>query len=337
MNQPLFRFTDKGIYCEPGDFYIDPWQPVTNAIITHAHADHSRPGHKRYLAHRQSLPIMKHRLGPINVSGLEYGEKISKNGVNVSLHPAGHILGSAQVRVAYKGEVWCVSGDYKTGSDPIAIAFEPVNCHTFITECTFGLPVFQWKEDSLVIAEIENWWRQNQQAGKTSLLTAYALGKAQRILSLIDASIGSIYCHGAVDAVNQLHHASGHLKGSFPYLSPNLSKKELEGALVLAPPAALGTAWSSKLAPLSTGIASGWMMLRGAKRRRNADRGFLFSDHADWAGLNEAVAATGAEHVICTHGYTEAFSEWLNHQGYRATPEKTVYSGESPEAKPEEE
>ncbi len=336
MSSPLLSFSPKGIYCEVGDFFIDPWEPVSNAIITHGHSDHSRPGHSNYLCHKNSVPILYHRLGQINMRGVEYDESMHLNGVKISLHPAGHILGSSQVRVEYKGEVWCVSGDYKTSPDPIAKQFQPVKCHTFITECTFGLPVFTWPEERSVVQEIEGWWRQNQKEGKISLLSAYALGKAQRVLSSIDQSIGPIFCHGAVDALNQIHIREGFLEGDFPYLEPTFSKDRLEGALVVAPPSAAGSTWANKLGPISVGIASGWMMLRGSKRRRNADRGFVFSDHADWDGLNEAIKETEAETIICTHGYTDAFSEWLNHLGYSAHSEKTLYEGESLETKEEE-
>ena len=328
MRQPLLSFTEKGIYCEPGNFYIDPWQPVDYAIITHGHADHSRYGNKYYLCHTDSVPIIKHRLGDIQIEGIAYGLVRTINGVKVSLHPAGHILGSAQVRVEYGGEIWVASGDYKTGKDPVAEAFEPVKCHTFITECTFGLPVFNWPDEEEVKSQIESWWKENQISGKTSLLSAYALGKAQRILKTIDDSIGPIFCHGAVDSLNKVHLQNGHLSKDYPYLSQEVSKKELEGALVIAPPSATGSTWANKLKPVSVGIASGWMMLRGSKRRKNVDRGFVFSDHADWNGLNEAIKETEAENVICTHGYTDSFAEWLKHNGYNAVSEKTLFEGE---------
>ncbi|WP_425389685.1 ligase-associated DNA damage response exonuclease [Ekhidna sp.] len=336
MSTPLLSFTNKGIYCPAGKFYIDPWQPVNDAIITHGHADHSRPGHRQYLTHKDSVSILKYRLGNISINGIGYNETVLKNGVKVSLHPAGHILGSAQVRVEHKGEVWCVSGDYKTGPDPVAVDFEPVKCHTFITECTFGLPAFNWPTEKEVINQIENWWRTNIKSGKVSILTAYALGKAQRILAMIDTSIGPIYSHGAVDAINQIYQKEGFLSGHFPYVDPSTPKQQLEGALIIAPPSAVGSAWGNKWKPLSIGMASGWMMLRGSRRRRNVDGGFVLSDHADWKGLNTAIKETGAENIICTHGYTEAFSEWLNHLGYNAVSEKTLYEGESLENKAEE-
>jgi len=333
MKDSLLKFTPKGIFCQKGGFYIDPWEPVDHAVITHGHSDHAKVGHKKYLAHKNSIAILRQRLGDINVNGCEYGDSISMNDVKISLHPAGHIIGSAQIRVEHKGEVWCVSGDYKTQADPIAEDFEPVKCHTFITECTFGLPIYQWPDENEVIKQIETWWKQNQESGKVSLISAYALGKAQRILASVDQSIGKIYCHGAVDTVNKIHTDLKVLQGDYPYLYPEINKQELEGALVIAPPSAVGSTWARKLRPLSVGMASGWMMLRGSKRRQNVDRGFILSDHADWLGLNEAVKATGAERVICTHGYTDTFSQWLNHNGYDAYPENTFFEGESLDGK----
>ncbi|MEM6642593.1 MAG: ligase-associated DNA damage response exonuclease [Bacteroidota bacterium] len=328
MTHPLLQFNQKGIYCKQGDFYIDPWQPVKDAIITHAHSDHARYGSKHYLSHHNSVPILKQRLGAIQVTGADYDETFSKNGVKVSLHPAGHIAGSAQIRVEYQGEVWVVSGDYKTDPDPVAVDFVPIWCNTFITECTFGLPIYQWPNDQEVVNQIEDWWRENQEAGKVSLLSAYALGKAQRVLSLVDQTIGKIHCHGAVDTVNKIHQDLGLISGTFEYITSEISKDDLAGSLVIAPPSAIGSTWSRKLGNLSVGIASGWMMLRGSKRRQNADRGFILSDHADWDGLNDAVKATGAERVICTHGYTEAYSRWLCENGLEAYSEKTFFEGE---------
>ncbi len=325
----LLAFTSSGIYCGKGNFFIDPWKPVDHALITHGHADHSRYGNKNYLAHQDSIPIIKHRLGDINIQGVPYGESFVKNGVKVSFHPAGHLLGSAQIRVEHKGEVWVASGDYKATTDPIAEDYEPVKCHTFITECTFGLPVYNWPEENQVIKEIEDWWKQNQQIGKASLISAYSLGKAQRILALVNEDIGPIYCHGAVQAMNDVFRKSNHLHSRSNYLDDGVSKEDLSRALIIAPPSAIGSTWTRKLGPVSVGVASGWMMLRGSKRRQNVDRGFVLSDHADWEGLNEAIKATEASHVICTHGYTGVFSQWLNENGYNAVEEKTFFEAES--------
>ncbi len=325
---PLLTFTKKGIYCKEGDFYIDPWQPVNDAIITHGHADHASWGHRRYLAHEDSVPILKHRLGDLSIQGIPYDQPLIKNGVRVSLHPAGHVLGSAQIRVEYKGEIWVVSGDYKLQKDPIATDFEPVPCHTFITECTFGLPVYHWPESSQVIRDIESWWSNNQEKGKTSIITAYSLGKAQRILQEINPSIGPIYVHGAIHAMNEVFRGMGKLHSPAQYLDPEIPKSEVIGSLVIGTPSALNSSWVNRLKPFSTASASGWMMLRGSKRRRNVDRGFVISDHADWSGLNEAISSTKAENVICTHGYTDSFARWLREQGLNASTESTQFEGE---------
>jgi len=333
MEKPLLVFNSNGIYCSRGDFYIDPWKPVHKAIITHAHADHAKTGHKYYLSHHDSKPVLKQRLGQdIKLETKDYGEVVRINAVKVSLHPAGHILGSSQIRVEIDGEVWCVSGDYKTRPDPIAVNFEPVLCHTFITECTFGLPVYRWPDEAEIIAQIENWWKENQQKGKISLISAYSLGKAQRVLALINPSIGNIYCHGAIHTINELYKHSKKLQGHFPYLSPEIKREALIGSLVIAPPSAVGSSWARRLKPLSVGVASGWMMLRGSKRRQNVDRGFILSDHADWQGLNETIRQTQSEKVICTHGYAEVFAEWLSRNGYNGISEKTFFESENPEA-----
>lgn len=320
-----------GIYCEAGDFYIDPWKPVARALITHAHSDHARSGMQHYLCHPHTAPILYQRLGAdINIETLNYGEPIALNGVKVSFHPAGHLPGSAQIRVEFKGEIWVVSGDYKLQADPLAEPFEPVACHHFITESTFGLPIYRWPEPKQVFEEVNQWWTENQQAGKASLIGAYSLGKAQRVLSGINADIGAIYTHGAVENLNQLFRAEGFSLPETRVVDDSLTKADLKGALILAPPAALGSAWSRKLGPQSTAFCSGWMAVRGARRRRAADRGFVISDHADWPGLNEAVLATGAENIYVTHGYKEIFARWLNEEhGLNAQSLDTLFEGES--------
>jgi putative mRNA 3-end processing factor len=327
---PLLSFNDRGIYCAKADVYIDPWRPVDNAIITHAHADHSRWGMKRYLAHHLSIPVMKLRLGQeIAVEGIEYGKVKRINGVDFSLHPAGHIPGSAQVRVAYNGEVWVVSGDYKIEDDGLSEPFEPVKCHHFITECTFGLPVYHWKPQKEIFHGINEWWRQNQASGKTSFITAYSLGKAQRIIKNVDHSIGKIFTHGAIENTNVVLREAGLELPETTRVTKEVDKKSFEGNLVIAPPSAINTPWMKQFKPLSLGIASGWMQLRGARRRRAADRGFVLSDHADWNGLLEAVKATGAERVITTHGYTAVFSRYLNDIGISSIEEQTLFAGEN--------
>jgi len=329
MGKGLLSFTQNGIYCEKAGVYIDPWKPVDKAIITHGHADHSRWGNQEYISHHHSVPIIKNRLGEINIRGFEYDEIFTVNGVMFSLHPAGHIPGSAQVRVEHKGEAWVVSGDYKLTDDGLSVPFEPVKCHTFITECTFGLPVFRWKDQKEVLEEINGWWKANKEKGITSLLVAYSLGKAQRVLAGIDHTIGKVFTHGAIENMN------GVIRDIFPNLPSServtreTKKDEFRGELVIAPPSALGSPWIKKFNPYSVGIASGWMSLRGTRRRRAADRGFVLSDHADWEGLNKAIEQTGAEKVITTHGYTDIFTEWLKEKGYDAVTESTEFEGES--------
>lgn len=325
----LLQFTDSGIYCAPGNFYIDPWKPVDKALITHAHSDHARFGNKHYLAHHDSVPILKYRLGEsISVQGIHYGERISLNGVNVSFHPAGHIIGSAQIRVEYKGEVWVFSGDYKLQQDGLSVPFEPVKCHTFISESTFGLPVYKWKPQQEVMNEINEWWRKNSGKGQASVLLGYSLGKAQRILQNIDTSIGPVYAHGAVENINELLRMQGIKLNASTRVTAALPRSEFRNALIIAPPSALASPWLKRFDPYSIAIASGWMRLRGARRRRAADRGFVLSDHADWNELNLAIKETGAQRVFVTHGYTAAFARWLNENGIEAYEGRTQYEGE---------
>jgi putative mRNA 3-end processing factor len=326
----LLIFNERGIYCPPADVYIDPWRPVRRAIITHAHADHARPGHQAYLAHHLSAAVLRQRLGKgIRLQTIGYGKKLSIRGVQFSLHPAGHIPGSAQVRVEYRGAIWVVSGDYKLEIDGLSTPFEPVPCHHFITECTFGLPVYRWPRPAEVEAAIKAWWQANRAAGKVSLLAGYSLGKAQRLLQGLDPAIGPIFTHGAVENVNEVLRRDGHRLPPTQRITGRSQKKEWAGALVIAPPSAIGTPWSRKLGVVSTAFASGWMALRGTRRRRAADRGFVVSDHADWPGLQTAVRETGAQHVYATHGYTDIFSRWLREQGLDAQPVETLYEGES--------
>mgnify|MGYP001799336727 CR=1 FL=1 len=327
----LLTFTDRGIYCAQGDFFIDPWKPVDYAVITHAHSDHARFGSRYYLAHDKSEEILKLRLGAdIKLDTIAYGKTVRRNGVEITLFPAGHIYGSAQVRVTYKGETWVVSGDYKTESDGFSGDFEPVKCHTFITESTFGLPVFQWRPQAEIMEDINQWWRSNQAEGKTSILTAYALGKAQRLIAAVDSGIGDIYVHGAVANVNEALERNGAILPRTIRVTPEIDRKSYPGSLVITPASGLGTSWIKKFSPFETAMVSGWMQIRGMKRRRAVQRGFIMSDHADWEGLNAAVDATGAERVFVTHGYQSVFSRYLTEKGYDAREVITEYEGELP-------
>mgnify|MGYP006266846021 FL=1 len=325
----LLRFTDRGFYCPQADCYIDPWRPVNRAIITHAHADHARWGHRHYLCHPLTAPILRHRIGPdISIETRSYGETFTRNGVRISLHPAGHILGSAQVRLEYRGEIWVLSGDYKTTDDGFCTPFEPVACHHFVTESTFGLPVYHWRPAHEVAREMNAWWRDNQEKGRVSVLLGYALGKAQRMLNMVDPEIGPIFTHGAVENLNAVVRKMGQPLPDTQRVRKELKKADYRGGLVLAPPSAYGTSWMRKFDPYQAAIGSGWMALRGARRRRAADRGFVLSDHADWPGLNEAIRATGAGNIYVTHGYTDIFARWLQDQGYHAEVVETQFEGE---------
>ena len=327
MKKPLLEFTDKGIYCSAAKVYLDPWKPVDKAIISHGHADHSRWGHKQYITHHNNVPIISHRLGEINVSGREWGETFVINNVKFSLHPAGHIIGSSQIRVEHLGEVWVFTGDYKIEDDGISTPFEPVKCDTFITECTFGLPAFKWIPQKRVFEDINQWWAENQSEGKTSVLFGYSLGKAQRLLKYLNTDIGKIYTHGAIENMTQILRT----QVKFPettLITPETKKEALLGNIVLAPPSAHGSTWIRKMVPFVTASASGWMTFRGARRRRAIDKGFVLSDHCDWQGLLNCIKATGAEKIICTHGYTEIFSRYLREQGFDARTEETQYEGE---------
>lgn len=327
-SKPLLEFNDNGIYCSAGDFYIDPWRPVKRAIITHAHSDHAKWGHQQYLSHTLSREVLKHRLGDINLQTLEYNSPIIINGVHVSFHPAGHIIGSAQVRLEFKGEIWVVSGDYKVEDDGICQAFEPVKCHSFISECTFGMPVYKWKPQQTIYDDMNNWWRQNVEDGKTTVLVGYSLGKAQRILQGLDGSIGKVYTHGAIENTNEALRKNGVSLNPTIRVTADTNRDEMRKGLILCPPSSVGTPWMRKFYPYSFGYCSGWMALRGAKRRRAADRGFVLSDHADWDGLIGAIKATECQTVYLTHGYTASFSRYLAGIGYDAHEAHTLYGGD---------
>jgi putative mRNA 3-end processing factor len=321
----------EGLYCPPGDFYIDPWRQVARAVITHAHADHARRGHGAYLASAVGENVLRARLGDITLQTLPYGQAVHLGGVRVSLHPAGHVLGSAQVRLEHAGRVWVVSGDYFASglgdSNPTCAPFEPVRCDCFVTESTFGLPIYRWPAQATVLAQIDAWWQANADAGRASLLLAYSFGKAQRLIAGVDSRIGPIAVHGAVQALNSAYRASGVALPPTSLLE-DLPPASLRRALVVAPPAVHGSAWARRLGALSDGFASGWMQLRGARRRQGVDRGFVLSDHADWPGLQSAIVATGAERVIVTHGFEDVMVRWLQQQGLQAGSFATEYGAD---------
>jgi putative mRNA 3-end processing factor len=335
VDDDLVVLRPEGLYCPAGDFFIDPWRPVERAVITHAHADHARPGHAHVLAAAASEGVLRARLGEVALQSLAYGEAIEHHGVRLSLHPAGHVLGSAQVRLEHGGQVWVCSGDYfvsgANDDNSTCAPFEPVRCDCFITESTFGLPVYRWQPQREVFAAINAWWSANAAAGRASLLLGYSFGKAQRILAGVDASLAPIFVHGAIEPLNQAYRAAGVALPPTRLLLDVKDKAELRGALVLAPPSVSGSAWLKRLPDYGDAFASGWMQLRGARRRQAVDRGFVLSDHADWPGLQRAIAATGAERVIVTHGYEAVMKRWLTEQGLRAESFRTEYGADDGE------
>ncbi len=339
MADDLIVLGPQGLYCPPGDLHIDPWRPVPRAVITHAHADHARRGHEAYLCASPGAGVLRARLGDITLQDLPYGEAIVVNGVRVSLHPAGHVLGSAQVRVEHGGRVWVASGDYFVSghagdANTTCEPFEPVRCDCFITESTFGLPIYRWRPQVEVMADIDAWWRGNAEAGRASLLMAYSFGKAQRLLAGVDASIGPIVVHGAVQPLNEAYREAGVALPPTLRLEEVKDKAVLQRALVIAPPAVHGSAWARKLGDFGDAFASGWMLLRGARRRQGVDRGFVLSDHADWPGLQRAIAATGAGRIIVTHGQEAVMVRWLQQQGLQAGSFRTEFGRDDDEAVP---
>ena len=325
----LIKSTPRGLYCEAGDFYVDPWRPVKRAVITHGHSDHARWGCRQYLAADTNRHILPARLGSsakIEFAPLRKPQRIGP--VNIQFVPAGHILGSAQVVIEHRGEIAVVSGDYKRQTDPTCLPFEPVRCHTFVTESTFGLPIYHWPDSKTVFADVNAWWRQNQRQGKASVLLAYALGKAQRLLAGIDATIGPIYTHGSVEKLNQAYRNSGASLPETTYAS-NLDRgTDFGSSLIIAPPSTLGTPWIRRFGKISTGMASGWMTIRGTRRRRGMDRGFVLSDHVDWPSLLRTIQETEAENIWVTHGYSDVVVRHLRDQGLNATALVTEFTGE---------
>jgi putative mRNA 3-end processing factor len=324
----LLEIDSNGLYCASGGFHIDPWRPVERAVVTHAHSDHAAWGCASYLCSQEGERVLRARLGPeVRIESMPYGETRRIGGVTVSFHPAGHILGSAQIRVEHQGEVWVISGDYKTTPDATCTPFEPVHCHTFITEATFALPVYRWRPEPAILEEIHAWWRANQAEGRASLLMAYALGKAQRLLSGLDASQGPLFHHGSLEKLNAAYQAGGVRLAESRYAGA-VTKADWSRALILAPPSVRGTPWLRRFGDLSTAFASGWMQIRGSRRRRSVDRGFALSDHADWPGLLDAIAATGASRIWVTHGASGPLVRWLTAKGLDARALSTRYEGE---------
>ncbi|MFN3192987.1 MAG: ligase-associated DNA damage response exonuclease [Aureliella sp.] len=319
MAAPLLENSPKGLYCPAGDFFVDPIAPVERAVITHAHADHARAGSKNYLASCESEHLLRYRLGEgAEFDFLPYGEPIIHGGVQISLHPAGHILGSSQVRLEYKGQVAVVTGDYKLGSDATCRSWEPIRCDLLVTESTFGLPVFRWPSQESVFLQINEWWRSAAEAGRCCLLYAYAVGKSQRLLAGLDPGIGDVYTHGAVEKGTEAYRRSGVVLPTTKYVGDFVDKKDWAGSLVLAVPSAHGTTWTRKYGRSTSAMASGWMAVRGSRRRRSVDRGFVLSDHVDWPTLLDAVSACEPSEIWVTHGSAAVVARYLGEKGYRS-------------------
>ena len=325
----LLTETADGLYCPAGDFHIDAWRGVARNIVTHAHSDHARWGSKRYLCSAEGETITRERVGrDSTIDTLPYGQAIDIHDVRVSLHPAGHIRGSAQVRLEHGGQVCVVTGDYKRETDPTCTPFELVTCHEFITESTFGLPIYRWREPAEIARDINQWWAHNVSIGRTSVLLGYTLGKSQRVLSMLDPGIGPILLHGSMTRLTQCYRDAGVPLPPADHATVENTKLHRGKAIVIAPPSAHGSTWVRKFLPISVASASGWMAVRGQRRRRAVDRGFILSDHVDWPGLLRTIRETGATRVGVTHGYTSIVSRYLRDRGMDAYVINTRFVGE---------
>jgi putative mRNA 3-end processing factor len=322
--------TAQGLYCPDGDFHVDPWGPVPRALITHAHGDHARVGSAAYLCTDQSALLLRRRFGSEAViESVAYGHPLTLGSTRVSFHPAGHVLGSAQIRIEGAGGVWVISGDYKTAADPTCAPFEPVACDTFITESTFALPIYRWDPVDDVIAEIMSWWAANQERALTSIVFCYTIGKAQRLLAeLARVTDRPVLVHGMMVPMIDVYRSAGIAMLPAETLIDRPRGTSLAGELVLAPLSARGTPWMRRLGDLSDALTSGLMRVRGVRRQRAYDRGFVLSDHADWPALLDTITATGASRVIATHGHAEPFARFLREQGMESSVMRTAWEDE---------
>jgi putative mRNA 3-end processing factor len=322
--------TSAGLFCPAGGFHIDPWQPVPRAIITHAHGDHARPGSDAYLCTTDCARLLRRRFGSdASIQTADYGEIVQLGSVEVSFHPAGHVLGSAQIRLSGADGVWVISGDYKRAADATCTLFEPLRCDTFITESTFALPIYRWDATDRVVDDIAAWWSDNATAGRTSVLFCYTIGKAQRVLAELGRLTDRIvFVHGMMLPMIDAYREAG------IHLLPVASATErprgssFAGELVLAPLPARGTPWMRRLGEISDAFASGLMRVRGVRRQRAFDRGFVLSDHADWPALLGTIAETGATRVLATHGHAEPLARYLREMGQDAGIIRTAWEGE---------
>ena len=338
--EDIFMSTRSGICCSAGGFYIDPIRPVERALITHGHSDHARAGHGAVLATQETLDIMRLRYGE-NFAGSTqavcYGEKLKLEGARVSFHPAGHVLGSAQIRVEYNGLRAVASGDYKDISDPTCVPFELVPCDVFITEATFGLPVFRHPDTA---GEILKLLRSIELfPERAHLVGAYTLGKAQRVIALLRAAgyDKPVYIHGAAEATSRYYQSRGIDLGRIG-LVRDANKADLAGHIIVCPPTAMSDRWSRHFPDPVIAFASGWMRVRARARQRGITLPLVISDHADWDGLTATIAGTGASEVWVTHGQEDALVHWCRTKGLKARPldivgyddeEESNISGES--------
>ena len=327
----LVTLTPEGLYCPQGGFHIDPWRPVARALITHAHADHARRGAHEYHAARSGVGLLQRRLGTeARICGHGFGEPLPFGDATVSFHPAGHVLGSAQIRIETGGEVWVISGDYKRDPDPSCETFEVVPCDVFVSEATFALPIYRWDPIDQVMAALLEWWDANAAVGRASVLFCYALGKAQRVLAEIARRTDRrVLVHGAIDALLDAYRSEGIALPLTAPVGARARGESFAGELVLAPPSAAGSPWMRRFGDAGTGFASGRMRVRGNRRRRGFDRGFVLSDHVDWPGLLATIAATGARRVLATHGYADTLARYLREVGIAAEPLETQFDGEA--------
>lgn len=330
-NESAVEARSAGLYCAAGDFYVDPSAPVPRALLTHAHADHAFAGSDAYLAASPGVAIARHRLGGAPVTGVPYGEETKIGDAVVSFHPAGHVLGSAQIRIAVGGVVTVVAGDYKRAADPTTPAFEPLRCDVFVTESTFGLPIFTWPEPARVVDELLLAWRTEREAGGVFLVYGYSLGKAQRLLALLaerdERPPEPIFVHGAIANINQLYENEGVRLASWEALGDRKGKA-LAGRLVLAPPHTRGSAWVRRFPGARTALLSGFCRIRGERRRANVDRGLVLSDHADYDALHRTVRETGASRVLTTGPHADTFARDLVERGFSAEAVPTSFAGE---------
>jgi putative mRNA 3-end processing factor len=329
----LLTMTPQGLYCARGGFHVDPWEPVRHAVLTHAHADHAKEGSAAYLCAEPGLPIARHRLPGAVVEAWPYGERRTLGEVQLSFHPAGHVLGSAQLRLEAGGEVWVVSGDYKRVADPTCAPFEPLRADVFLTEATFGLPVFRWEPTEAVIEDLLGWWEANREAGRASLIFSHVLGKSQRLLAeLALRTERRVFAHGAIAGMCDIYREAGVRLLPVDRVADTAKGKDFAGELVLAPITARGTPWMRRFGDAAIALVSGFMRVRGERRRRSVDRGFALSDHADWPALLHTLEETGASRVLVTHGYAVPFAQRLRELGREAEALETPYGRDQEEA-----